>query len=86
MKPFDHYKDEIARKYGFKDYEEVSISPVMMDILEEAAEAYAKDACEEQKQACASKARTFKSGNSGSWLDAAINKESILSTPNVIEQ
>lgn len=37
------------------------------------------EAIDETVKACAEAARTTKTGNSGSWLDASVNIESILS-------
>ena len=41
--------------------------------------AYAQSAIDEIKEEIANKAKCIKSGNSGSWYDASIDKESIRS-------
>lgn len=55
------YKDTVARKYGYKDWESFTWdksehAKIMMDVLEEAGLLYAQDrwdqACDEQKSAC----------------------------------
>jgi len=70
MKTIEQIKDEIV-----KEHIELGRSPRSDEWINKIAKAFAKECLTE----AARKAKTHKTGNSGSWYDASVDPQSILS-------
>lgn len=53
------------------------------DVILILMKSYAKEKCQELLEIVAEKAKTKKNGNSGSWFDASVDKDSILNAVNL---
>lgn len=73
MKTIEKIKNQVAVKNGFESWSEISLYEVC-DYFDEVI----KQCCDEQKIACAASATAN--------FNAEVDKESILSTPNVAEK
>lgn len=80
----EEIKHKVARQKGFQSWRNLYVvlsssrDDKFFEYENEVAEEYAKQCCDEQKIACAS--------NATANFNAEVDKESILSTPNVAEK
>lgn len=81
MKTLSEIKDEIAKSHGYKSFYEMQFPYDM--VCEEDINLIAKHYAEEALKEAAKRAKINKTGNSGSYLDASVNRQSIL---NLIEE
>lgn len=86
MKTLEEIKDEVAQELGFLDWEEMFYEDgyeIGDNGIDEVAKRYAKEVAKEALRNASENAKTIKNGNSGSWFDAGIDKQSILSETNL---
>lgn len=85
MKTIEEIKHQVAVENGYKNWFSLTnhcwqnhLFKLIHDSEDEAIHLYAKQCCDEQRIACAA--------NATANFNAEIDKESILSTPNVAEK
>lgn len=83
MKTLDQIKDDLAHEYGFKTWRDMYLYTLISadKLIDEVAKRYAAEAIQE----AADRARTKKTGNSGSYYDASVDKQSILNLINELK-
>lgn len=83
MKTIEEIKNEVAINNGFESWSEISLYEVF-DYFDEVI----KQCCDEQKIACAANAITMDDpkDNGKYEIGQVVDRESILSTPNVAEK
>lgn len=82
MKTLLNVKDEVAQEFGYGDWDESYLwDDVTNSMIDEVAKRYAAEAIQE----AADRARTKKTGNSGSYYDASVDKQSILNLINELK-
>lgn len=87
MSRLEQIKNEVARLKSFNNYSDVLINGCNTQINEisnEAAKIYAKECSQASLEKASRIAKTFKNGNSGSYRDASIDKESITQESNIV--
>lgn len=101
MKTIEEIKNEVSVKHGYESFYFMLLhmyagesKPIdVSDIISEAMQEYAKQCCEEQKNACAENAeiKTISEcvvNSDEGYFDGyrvIVDKESILNTPNVVK-
>lgn len=83
MSRLEELKDEVAKKIGFRDWDDAR-HDLDESFIFEFAKIYAKECVEASLERASIKAKIFKDSNSGSYLDAYIKKESITNKENII--
>ncbi|MDE5530445.1 hypothetical protein KRE43_12790 [Elizabethkingia meningoseptica] len=84
MKRLEEIKNEVAKEFGYSDFHNSTFCrKTDVKICDEIAKRYAREVAQASLEKAAKQAKTFKSGNSGSWLDASIKKESITNEQNI---
>lgn len=92
MKTLEQIKERISLKENFYSYghflqkiKSGSVKGIDIDrMIDKIGKIYAKKVAEDVRRRCAENARTIKTGNSGSWYDASVNKDSILNTEIIL--
>ena len=89
-KTIQQIKDEVALANRYKNFERFQdhidsgqiypsgVDDVYMEVM--------RRVCELQKRQCANDAKTIKTSNSGSYYDASVDKQSILTAKNVCDE
>lgn len=81
MKSLQECKDEVARKMGFKDFLDYcsnGITGHIVQVMEEAAQLYAREACKEQREICAKVATVkWKFDDHGDLSGGELNEDAI---------
>lgn len=81
-------KSDYANEQGYLTWglllEDVTGTVVLLNHMNEIAVRYAKACVIASLEKAAENARTWKTGNSGSWFDASVDKPSITSPENIV--
>ena len=83
MKTYTEYLDEVSKEKNHLTFHHVCThcgTFMIHSVAEESAKRYATEAVKEALEKASENAKTMKSGNSGSWYDASIDKQSIINT------
>lgn len=91
MKLIEEIKNSVAVKYGFENFNRFANNCIDIDlfndIINEVAEQYAKQCCDEQIKACSESATANVVYDSfDGTYDAVVSKKSIVNTPNVVKK
>lgn len=89
MSRLEKIKDKVAKNHGYDSWQDMVYSDEsQVDLLDErvneVANKYATECVKASLEKASRVAKTFKNSNSGSYLDASIDKNSITQESNIV--